>query len=40
MTAAAAPRDGSVPYGGGAFSVLGNRPFLLLWLSQLATQVA
>jgi MFS family permease len=39
MTAAAAPRDGAAPEGGGAFSVLGNRPFLLLWLSQVATQV-
>ncbi|MCU0506243.1 MAG: MFS transporter [Chloroflexi bacterium] len=36
--AAAASRPDAAP-GGGAFSVLANRPFLLLWLSQVATQV-
>jgi MFS family permease len=36
---AAPPREGAPGDGGGAFSVLGNRPFLLLWLSQVATQV-
>ena len=41
MTSAVAgpPREGAPGDGGGAFSVLGNRPFLLLWLSQVATQV-
>lgn len=39
-TAVAAPRgEGAPGEGGGAFSVLANRAFLLLWLSQVATQV-
>jgi MFS family permease len=37
--AVASPRPDAAPGGGGAFSVLANRPFLLLWLSQVATQV-
>ena len=33
------PGEGAPGDGGSAFSVLANRPFLLLWLSQVATQV-
>ena len=35
MTAGTVPG----PEAGGALAVLRNRPFLLLWLSQLATQI-
>jgi MFS family permease len=36
VNAAAPPADGGGP---GALAVFGNRPFLLLWLSQAATQI-
>ena len=34
-----APADGADPEEEGALAVFRNRPFLLLWLSQLFTQV-
>ena len=38
-SAATAPQIGAAPPETGGFAVLQNRPFLLLWLAQLASQV-